>query len=82
MNENQKKIDDGGQAFPMVFPIATAVMRLDGMTLRDYFAAKAMAGYIASFANPSAVSDPKADLAARKAYAYADAMLAARKGTP
>jgi hypothetical protein len=56
-----------------------------GMTLRDYFAAKAMQAIIAK--HPLVIAkagepDPDPDLeieAARGAYSYADAMLEARK---
>jgi hypothetical protein len=48
-----------------------------GMTLRDYFAAKAMQGYCSI---PGAIADP-AHMFARYAYAMADAMLAARRAT-
>ncbi len=46
-----------------------------GMTLRDYFAAKWLQGFMA---NP-AVDDLTPDLAACKAYQVADAMLKARE---
>jgi hypothetical protein len=46
-----------------------------GMTLRDYFAAKWMQGYMAN----SALDDMTVDLAACKAYQMADAMLKARE---
>lgn len=45
----------------------------DGMTLRDYFAAKALQGLIASGDDPFLISDM-----AKSAYAMADAMLKAR----
>ena len=45
-----------------------------GMTLRDYFAAKAMHGIIASF--PTSL--PPSVTASEAAYQYADAMLKAR----
>jgi hypothetical protein len=44
----------------------------DGMTLRDYFAAKAMQGLLASEVNASL------QVFAKQAYAVADAMLEAR----
>ena len=59
----------GGPAFP-ADPHAVA-----GMTLRDYFAAKWIQGFMA---NP-AVDDMTPDLAACKAYQMADAMLKARR---
>lgn len=66
------KIKDGGPEFPFVEP-STECNVATGMSLRDYFAAKALAGMLA---------DPKfdADLddAAHVSYCYADAMLRAR----
>jgi len=69
---------DGGPAFPCAkerhawFP---------GMTLRDYFAANALQGMISAnvgfFDTNKARED--ANLAARSAYEYADAMLKARE---
>ena len=59
--------DTGGPAFPT----GTA---FQGMTLRDYFAAKAMQGLIAAWT----VGVPEANAAAAAAYQYADAMLKAR----
>lgn len=67
-----KKINDGGPAFPM--------HRLDvrGMTLRDYFAAKAMQGMFAADTDESVMP---IEGKAAEAYAMADAMLAAREQT-
>ena len=45
-----------------------------GMSLRDYFAGQALAGFAAA---PDFV-DPKPEIMAREAYLFADAMLAAR----
>lgn len=63
----------GGTAFPIKEPLNTDCL---GMTLRDYFAAKAMQAYL---------SDPKASFAddaleatSYVAYRVADAMLKAR----
>jgi hypothetical protein len=47
------------------------------MTLRDYFAAAALTGYIASYAGPD-LFVPKEDEAAKVAYEFADAMLVRR----
>ena len=47
------------------------------MLLRDYFAAKCMAGMIA--ATPHDAAFPPLERTAAKAYAYADAMLEARE---
>lgn len=59
----------GGPAFPVP---ASAFNDMEGMTLRDYFAAKAMQGFISRGGNYSAEFD------ADRAYAFADAMLKAR----
>lgn len=58
---------------PPAFPMAGDVTFNEGMTLRDYFAAKAMAAMIA---NPECVSNKSA--VATHAYGYADEMLIAR----
>jgi hypothetical protein len=52
-----------------------------GMTLRDYFAAKAMQGLAAQDLSltPDATSDNLFDAVAADAYAFADAMLKARE---
>ena len=72
----------GGPAFPALGrwgngPTPQSALQQDGMTLRDYFAAKAMQAIIASeqlgdeeFVTP--------EMYARDAYKYADAMLKAR----
>jgi hypothetical protein len=49
-----------------------------GMTLRDYFAAKAMQGIIAS-EQPGDEEFATLEMCARDAYKYADAMLKARE---
>lgn len=62
--------DDDGPAFPTEGGLTRP--RSDGMTLRDYFAAKAMQGLITNrYGGP--------DVTAAVAYAQADAMLKARK---
>ena len=63
----------GGPAFPRNYNSDGH----NGMTLRDYFAAKWLQGFMA---NP-AVYDMTPELAACKAYQMADAMLAAREVT-
>lgn len=67
MNEK----DNGGPAFPVAFTTSP----LHGMTLRDYFAAKAMQGMLAC---PVQLASDQ-HMTARDAYAVADAMLEARK---
>lgn len=57
---------------------APAFTQYSGMTLRDYFAAKAMQGDIASFPDDKDPADV-ASMIAERAYAIADAMLDARE---
>lgn len=61
--------DDGGPAFPSHGSMGEVVQ--EGMSLRDYFAAKAMG----ALANHSA----DIDVVSERAYELADAMLKARK---
>jgi len=63
------KIDEGGAAFP------SELFEQPGMTLRDYFAAAALQGYVTN--NGTDFAD---GALAEWAYNLADAMLAARKG--
>lgn len=70
--------ETGGQAFPCLERGSNGLELVDGgMTLRDYFAAKAMQGDIASM---QAHEDPAsaAHHIAFRAYAVADAMLKER----
>ena len=72
------KINDGGPAFPN-----GAFHLIDGMSLRDYFAAKAMQGLI-SACDSGGIWTGAGDLNLNKtmtetAYAVADAMLKARE---
>lgn len=66
---------DGGPAFPSHGSMGEVVH--DGMTLRDYFAAKALAGFAAD-SEGSWKNGAKG--MARCAYEWADAMLNAREG--
>ena len=73
--------DNGGAAFPYVGQKYKE--HGDGMTLRDYFAAKAMQGILA---DPEAMHEGDddtfgifADCISSQAYEIADAMLGARK---
>lgn len=59
--------DTGGPAFPT----SAHTWHYEGMTLRDYFAAKAMQGLLAGEYNVP-------DVFAEWAYKYADALLAER----
>lgn len=74
--------NDDTNAFP--FPIsANGIAEPDqsgGMTLRDYFAAKAMQGALTTSGAPWLSPDKScADSLARMAYEVADSMLEARK---
>lgn len=68
-------IKDGGPAFPRSPHSGESTD--DGMTLRDYFAAKAMQGFAA---DPNAAWSDGTKGMARCAYEWADAMLKAREG--
>lgn len=70
------KVEDGGAAFPGT---ADNYCREGegGMSLRDYFAAKALQGFIAgAMSDGSPRSD--CDISAKVAYMFSDAMLLAR----
>lgn len=79
-NIMSNNINDGGPAFPVVdykqpAGVGAHVMTImGGMTLRDYFAAKAMQGLLSHNSNGNA-SDKNI---AEWAYSQADAMLRAR----
>ena len=62
--------DTGGPAFPVVIPLDQSAEFFTGMTLRDYFAAKAMQALL---------HKNYFDVAAKQAYQMADAMLKARQ---
>jgi hypothetical protein len=66
------KVEDGGPAFPLVTPNDWSE-RAHGMTLRDWFAGRALVG-----ACSAPFSEGAAPEMARACYAMADAMLAAR----
>ena len=75
--------NNGGPAFPQFGPQVVGLESdgapkleyefSEGMTLRDYFAAKAMQGWL------TGVDAPIAEKCAKFSYAMADAMLEARK---
>jgi len=65
----------GGPAFPGLHPSKECHYQDAGMTLRDYFAAKAMQGTLAY----SYLHTLSMEKATRDAYAMADAMLKARQ---
>lgn len=82
MNE---QIKDGGPAFP-VEHYTQSRYESTGMSLRDYFAAKALVGLFSMEANPRVGEicepfriDKHCDDMARHAYKLADAMIAARE---
>ena len=65
--------NNGGPAFPVTVPAVESYnghAEFDGMTLRDYFAAKAMQGMVSRF-------EANEGLLAAVAYKVADAMLKA-----
>lgn len=69
------------QVFPMVIPTAEPHTIVEGMTLRDYFAAAAMQAVITEaegLREVAAEEGPVTRTAARMAYQMADAMLAER----
>jgi hypothetical protein len=100
----RRPVDDGGSAFPVPSAFIPATEGsgalfintdeygrgpMPGMSLRDYFAAQAMAGILADTTTRRGYSDEISewprdadefrDAVAGCAYAHADAMLAARK---
>ena len=73
-NKNAKTPTDGGEAFP----VAHSYLIQPGMSLRDYFAAKAMQGFI-DYAAATGRFAPPDDQLAKCSYDVADAMLKARE---
>ena len=73
-------LNDGGPAFP----VGSGDMRDPvGMTLRDYFAAKAMQAFVRTLCDKDQMQDREVgDLIATLSYIQADAMINARKPTP
>jgi hypothetical protein len=77
---NNKKTGDA--AFPRMSHTNCYEVMLpeqDGMTLRDYFAAKAMQGLAESFDRVAESRDVTANYLAIRSYEIADAMLKARE---
>lgn len=68
--------ENGGPAFPREDYQTDSAPGQQGMSLRDYFAAKAMQGVVAQALGTALMSDPA--IAAVYAYRTADAMLEAR----
>lgn len=83
---SDKKIDDGGPAFPTDTEHQNGPnrMHLEGMSLRDYFAGKALIGFLNREHFLSVVMDARrqdrdhSDVIAEDCYALADAMIRAR----
>lgn len=73
-------IDNGGPAFPST--ITDDSLHVGGMSLRDYFAAKAMQGLVSGHFAKYGHEDhwPRPEIAS-EAYEIADAMINARKPT-
>jgi hypothetical protein len=73
--------DNGGPAFPVAPTMnpdgSVWYHGKDGMSLRDYFAAAALQGFLAQPLDSGCNYVPR--LCAQSAYDFADAMLAARK---
>ena len=80
-----EEFNDGGPAFPVADTVVEDKIYHGsyneaghpGMSLRDYFAAKAMQGELSSQTDESVWT--RTDGLARRAYVIADAMLKARK---
>jgi hypothetical protein len=74
---------DGGPAFPVIFEHSDgqAISEQFGMTMRDYFAAKALGGMLTDLPKVCYGLDWQ-DKVTRTAYELADAMLRAREGDP
>lgn len=81
-------MNDGGPAFPLQNNF-NGPDALTGITVRDYFAAKAMLGILNTFSNQASIhgffADAEAmkmngkDLVSHQAYEQADSMLAERE---
>ena len=70
----------GGPAFPTEVVMTNDGIKYDGMTLRDYFAAKAMQGIIQSDKYMGVIGVNGGQFShAQRAYEMADAMLKARE---
>lgn len=85
MSDTEKEIDNGGPAFPSGIANGKKYPDQYGMTLRDYFAAKAMQGLMSGRWGDGCASNlnnhefSTAHSIAQFAYAIADAMLKAKK---
>lgn len=71
--------DDGGPAFGEFHQVCETSQKVGGMSLRDYFAAKAMAGLICgAMADGTHYAAGDEIRLADASYVFADAMLAER----
>ncbi len=66
---------DGGPAFPTMTDQGYAT---GGITVRDWFAGKALTGWLSSPVGPEGEAAKMPSIAAGDCYKYADAMLAER----
>lgn len=73
---DNSRVDDGGPAFPIAVPTDFQFAE-PGMSLRDWFAGQALPSII-SAGTPTEGEGTVFDWMAADAYAFADAMLAAR----
>ena len=69
----------GGPAFPGLHPSKECHYQDAGMTLRDYFAAKAMQGMLAANGDSNGYLEYEEETVAANSYKLADAMLKARE---
>ena len=76
MSEIKETKDVGGPAFPLDLTVDGDHRWGYGMTLRDYFAAKAMQGLLSRIGNDKMNVH---DVLAQRTYQIADAMIEARK---
>lgn len=87
-----QRIEDGGPAYPVAWQETneygvTFTYRETGMSLRDYFAGQALAGFLSNPGGPFQANDRNGwnivnctlDDVARCAYEASDAMLSARQ---
>lgn len=73
-------IDDGGSAFGEFMQAGQNAVKKGGLTIRDYFAAKAMQSILSELLSEGGASEPEdSGPIAKAAYYMADAMLAERK---
>lgn len=74
------KLNDGGPAFPVNHnKTVDEFLAHSGMTLRDYFAAKALNGLLSQLNDDVGIGPAPDKQLSRLAYWYADAMLAERE---